>query len=98
MRRPAAVVRDALLHAGLPAPLAAAAAGGVAAREARAKGRNSKAGGRGAMPRSLWAQLHALYQPFVERLYAAVEAKAMRVSPCEEQGTRFLDANASRTK
>ena len=95
-RRPAAVVRDVLLHAGLPADTAAAAAAGVAAREARSKGRNSKASGHGAMPPALRAQLHALYGPFVERFYALVEERAIRVSPCEAQGTRFLDAsNAS---
>ena len=40
----------------------------------------------------LWAQLRELYQPFVDRLYAIVEKKGLRVSPCEDQGTRFLDA------
>ena len=75
-------------------PLTSQAAG-VAAREARAKGRNSKATGRGAMSPALRAELHALYRPFVERFYSLVEARAIRVSPCEAQGTRFLDANAS---
>ena len=70
-------------------------AAGVAAREARAKGRNSKATGRGAMSPVLRAELHALYRPFVEGFYSLVEARAIRVSPCEAQGTRFLDANAS---
>ena len=70
-------------------------AAGVAAREVRAKGRNSKASGRGAMSPALWAQLHTFYRPFVKRFYELVEARAIRVSPCEAQGTRFLDANAS---
>lgn len=92
VRRPAAVVRDVMLHAGFAPTRATAVAAGVAAREARAKGRNSKAGGRGGMPAALRAQLRELYQPFVDRLYAIVEKKGLRVSPCEDQGTRFLDA------
>ena len=42
-------MRDVLLHAGFSPRRASAAAAGVPAREARAKGRNSKAGGRGGM-------------------------------------------------
>jgi hypothetical protein len=76
-------------------PLLSSQAAGVAAREAHSKGRNSKASGRGAMSTALRAELHALYRPFVERFYSLVEARAIRVSPCEAQGTRFLDANAS---
>ena len=29
--------------------------------------------------------------PFVDRLYTLLAEKAIAVSPCSEQGTRFLD-------
>jgi hypothetical protein len=34
---------------------------------------------------------YCLPQPFVERLYALVEHHKIAVTPCEHQGTRFLD-------
>ena len=44
------------------------------------------------MSAKLWAQLHAFYAPFVERLYGVLREKQITVSPCSEMGTRFLDA------
>ena len=54
----------------------------------------------GKMPAKIRAQLHALYDPFVARLYTLIEQLQIAVSPCEHRGTRFLDdpeyaANAS---
>ena len=94
--RPAEVVRDVLLHAGVGAPLADRAAARVA--PPRADQRNARATGR-ALPRRWHDQLLALYSPFVERLYAVIAARAIAVTPCDHRGTRFLDtpppANAS---
>lgn len=97
-RRPAAVVRDVVLHAGLPPHVATAAAARVHGKTLGI--RNSKASGRGRMPGRLRDALRTLYSPFVERFYALVEEHSIAVSPCEAQGTRFLDVwNAtSRTK
>jgi hypothetical protein len=86
-RRPVAVTRDVLLHAGLPAH--AANANAAAARHV--KNRNTKAGGHGRMPSRVRDELHALYDPFVERLYGLIAQHAIAVSPCEHKGTRFLD-------
>eukprot|EP00966_Prymnesium_polylepis_P074142 1720927-Prymnesium_polylepis.1 len=47
---------------------------------------NSRA--RGRMAPKLWAQLYALYMPFVERLYGVLESRAIKVSPCSEQGEK----------
>lgn len=95
-RRPAAVVRDVLLHAGLPARVAIAAA----SRLRGTKNKNSKVLGRGRMPPRLREELHQLYDPFVERLYALIRERGISVTPCEHQGARFLDdpdfVNASR--
>ena len=93
----AAVVRDVLLHAGLPAAPAAAAA----AATKQVKNRNSKVLGHGKMPPRMREELHALYDPFVQRLYDLIERHAISVSPCDHAGTRFLDdpdaANATRS-
>lgn len=86
-RRPAAVVRDVMLHAGLAAHVAAAAAG----RLRGTKNKNSKVLGHGRMPARLREELHALYDPFVERFYQLIKSRRIGVSPCEHQGTRFLD-------
>ena len=86
-RRPAAVVRDVLLHAGLPSTVSHAAA----ARLRGTKNKNSKVLGRGRMPPRLRAELHALYDPMVERLYRLLADKRISVTPCEHQGSRFLD-------
>lgn len=88
-RRPAAVVRDVLSHAGLPLGVAAAAA--ASTRTSANKLRNSRVLGHGKMPPRARADLHALYDPMVERLYRLIEEKAIAVSPCEHKGTRFLD-------
>ena len=96
-RRPAAVVRDVLLHAGLPASAASAAA----ATTRQVKNRNTRAGGHGKMPLRIREELHALYDPFVERLYRLIDSRGIKVSPCDHKGTRFLDdpeMNASAVK
>ena len=97
-RRPAAVVRDVLVHAGLPSPAAAASAAAIKG----VKNRNSKVQGHGRMPKRIYHELHALYDPFVQRLYGLIERHSIAVSPCEHQFTRFLDdpeaaANATAT-
>eukprot|EP00326_Haptolina_ericina_P039300 CAMPEP_0181249154 /NCGR_PEP_ID=MMETSP1096-20121128/45596_1 /TAXON_ID=156174 ORGANISM="Chrysochromulina ericina, Strain CCMP281" /NCGR_SAMPLE_ID=MMETSP1096 /ASSEMBLY_ACC=CAM_ASM_000453 /LENGTH=100 /DNA_ID=CAMNT_0023346459 /DNA_START=6 /DNA_END=309 /DNA_ORIENTATION=- len=43
------------------------------------------------MSQKIWQQLFSLYMPFVDRLYTLLAEKAIAVSPCSEQGTRFLD-------
>ena len=86
-RRPAAVVKDVLLHARLPAAVAAAAA----ARVRATKNRNSKALGHGRIPPRLQEQLRQLYTPSVERLYGLIRLHEIAVTPCEYKGTRFLD-------
>ena len=87
IRRPASIVRDVLAHAGLSPTVASAAA----SRVRGTKNRNSKVLHHGRMPPRLRDELHALYDPFVERLYKLIEAKQIGVTPCEHQGTRFLD-------
>ena len=52
---------------------------------------NPKVLNHGRMPLRIRGELHALYDPFVERLYTLVERHAIRVTPCEHMGTRFLD-------
>ena len=95
-RHPGAVVRDVLLHAGLPPRAAAAAAGRV--RSAKKGMRNSKAVGHGRMPVRWQNALHALYDPFVDRLYRLIEQHRIMVTPCEHQHSRFLDSpNATRS-
>ena len=92
-REPAEVVKDVLLHSGLPLEVASASASHV---QARGKLRNSRAGGKGRMSQRMWQQLVELYMPFVERFYAVVSEQQIAVSPCSERGTRFLDpANTS---
>ena len=86
-RRPAAIVRDVLAHAGLPPAAVAAAAAATRA----VKNRNSKALGHKKMPQKLRDELHNLYDPFVERLYDLIAKKDIAISPCEHKGTRFLD-------
>ena len=100
-RRPAAVVKDVMLHAGLPPPAAIKAAARVRSTVLRTSNKNSKASGHGRLSLNYRDALDTLYRPFVDRLYALIEEHAMSVSPCEHQGTRFLDpapiatANAS---
>ena len=86
-RKPAAVVRDVLTHAGVPP----AAASRAAAATRVVKNRNSKVLGHGKMPQRLRAELHALYDPFVQRLYELIDRHRIAVTPCEHRGTRFLD-------
>lgn len=88
--QPDIVVRDVLRHAGAPTAVADAAAQRTHAHGAT-KLQNSRAGRRGSMPREAWEALHALYDPFVERLYSLLDSQGIAVSPCEERGTRFLD-------
>ena len=86
-RRPAAVVRDVLVHAGVPTSAAAASANAIKG----IKNRNSKVQGHGRMPRRIYHELHALYDPFVQRFYELIERNSISVSPCEHRNTRFLD-------
>lgn len=89
-RKPAAVVRDVLVHAGTPLQVASEAADRV--RKARKpKNQNSRSTGRGRLPMKWRAELHALYDPFTERFYSLVEKHRIPISPCEQQGSRFLD-------
>ena len=85
-------MRDVLVHAGVP-PLAADAA---SASTRAVKNRNSRVLGHGKPPARLRDELHALYDPFVERLYELIERLAIAVSPCEHRGTRFLDDPSGR--
>jgi len=89
--QPTQVVRDVILHAGLPESVAHATAERVAAAPVKKSKHNSRARGRGHMPRRIWRELHALYSPFVEKLYKLMDETSMKISPCEKQGTRFLD-------
>lgn len=89
--QPAQVVREVLLHAGAPMATAEQASAATAARPLRKSKHNSRARGRGHMPRRFWRELHALYSPFVERLYSIISDRHIAVSPCEATGTRFLD-------
>ena len=86
-RRPAVVLRDVLRHAGMPSAITAEAVARV-----RGKGKqNSKACGRGKMlPRHRDA-LVELYRPFTERLYSLIHVHEIAVTPCDHQGSRFLD-------
>ena len=88
-RRPAAVLRDVMLHTGLPASAAAKAATRV---RSKTKNRNSKASGHGSLAPQHRKALEVLYYPFVDRFYALIQQHSMAVTPCEHQGTRFLDA------
>jgi len=90
-RRPAVVLRDVLRHAGMPSAITAEAVARV-----RGKGKqNSKACGRGKMlPRHRDA-LVELYRPFTERLYSLVHVHEIAVTPCDHQGSRFLDHDGS---
>ena len=88
---PGTVMRDVLVHAGVP-PLAADAA---SASTRAVKNRNSRVLGHGKVPTRIAGELHALYDPFVERLYEMIDRLAIAVSPCEHRGTRFLDDPAS---
>ncbi len=87
-RAPSEVVRGVLLHGGLPRSVAADAAARTVQLGA-SKLRRPRS--RGAMPHGLWEETRALYAPFVERLYALIREQAIAVSPCNEQGTRFLE-------
>ena len=94
-RRPSVVVRDVLLHAGMSPAVARTTAERV--REAkRTKNQNSRATGHGRLSARWRSDLHALYDPFTERLYGLIQQHAMAVTPCDEQGTRFLDDPAFR--
>ena len=94
-RRPSVVVRDVLLHAGMTPAVARTTAERV--REAkRTKNQNSRATGHGRLSARWRSDLHALYDPFTERLYGLIQQHAMAVTPCDEQGTRFLDDPAFR--
>jgi len=89
--QPAQVVRDVLMHAGAPSAIAERASAAAALRPLRKSKLNSRARGHGVMPKRWWRELHALYAPFVERLYAVVRERHIRLSPCEMTATRFLD-------
>ena len=90
-RRPAVVLRDVLRHAGMPSAITAEAVARV-----RGKGKkNSKACGRGhLLPRHRDA-LVELYRPFTERLYSLIHVHEIAVTPCDHQGSRFLDHDGS---
>ena len=86
-RRPAVVLRDVLRHAGVPSAITAAAVARV-----RGKGKqNSKACGHGHLLPRYRDALVQLYRPFTERLYFLIHVHAIAVTPCDHQGTRFLD-------
>ena len=90
-RRPAVVLRDVLRHAGMPSAITAAAVARV-----RGKGKqNSKACGHGHLLPRYRDALVQLYRPFTERLYSLIGVHAIAVTPCDHQGTRFLDHDGS---
>jgi len=89
--QPAAVLRDVLIHGRLSLDVATRASAAAAARPTKKTKYNSRARGRGHMPRRLWNEVHALYQPFVDRLYRLIRDTKIAVSPCGALGTRFLD-------
>jgi hypothetical protein len=76
------------MHAGLPLQVAMTAA---ARLRIKGKLRNSKASGHGRIPPKLRDELSALYQPFLDRFYTLIAEHRIAVTPCEHQGTRFLD-------
>lgn len=91
VRRPMVVLGDVLLHAGLRPAEAARTVASAAGAPPQPKKLNSRARGKGQMPPQWRAQVRALYQPFVDRLYKLIDERGIAVSPCEEKGTRFLD-------
>lgn len=86
---------DVLQHAGFPSNTAAAVGARVTASKpySGAK-RNSKGQNRRQMSPVLAQMLHRLYQPFNERMYVAVKAHSLKVSPCHSS-FRFLDAEVA---
>ena len=91
MQRPAAVVRDVVLHAGLRRAQAERIAASSVSRRVAKEKQNSKASGHGRMPPAWRREVAALYAPFLDRFYSLVGEAGVPVSPCEERGTRFLD-------
>jgi hypothetical protein len=90
-RRPAVVLRDVLRHAGMPSAITAEAVARV-----RGKGKqNSKACGRGHLLPRYRDALVELYRPFTERLYSLIHVHEIAVTPCDHQGSRFLDHDGS---
>lgn len=85
------MVSDVLEHAGFPAHVAAAVRARVAASPPHTGVKqNSKGKTRGEMSQALRQMLHHLYQPFNERMYAAIRTYSLKVSPCNTS-LRFLD-------
>jgi hypothetical protein len=62
----------------------------------RGKGKqNSKACGRGDLLPRYRDALVQLYRPFTERLYSLIQVHEIAVTPCDHQGSRFLNHDGS---
>ncbi|EOD37327.1 hypothetical protein EMIHUDRAFT_460510 [Emiliania huxleyi CCMP1516] len=81
VQRPAAVVRDVVLHAGLRRAQAERIAASAVSRRVAKEKQNSKASGHGRMPPAWRREVAALYAPFLDRFYSLVGEAGVPVSP-----------------
>ena len=88
---PARVIRDVMVHSGLPPHVARKVSIEAAEEPIKSNMLNSRSRGHGRMPARWRCELRNFYRPFVERFYSLVRTHSIPVSPCEAQNTRFLD-------